>query len=357
MHIIFFSSDRNLFSANSSVYARFARFAAKYPGDTFESVVFSTRAHNVADRVVIAPNMRAYATQSQSRLLYGLDAIRIARSLSKPDIISAQDPFETGLAARVAAHFLKVPYVVEVHTDIFANVFRAHSLLNTIRGLFIGTVIRSARSGYCVSAQVRDAVNERYRPQSPFKVLPIFVDTKRFAQLPHTPEAGALLWVGRFAQEKRPDIAIRALKIARDTGEAVRLVMLGSGPLEASLRVLAERLGVAEYVTFPGWQDPSTYLETAELLLSTSAYEGYGMAIVEALAAQVPVLSYDVGIAKEAGAIIVEGDYRKALVDWLSGPRNRGILKLATYDDEDEYFAQTYSFYKDTTSEMVAGST
>jgi putative flippase GtrA len=54
----------------------------------------------------------------------------------------------------------------------------------------------------------------------------------------------------------------------------------------------------------PWCDDPASYYKTADCFLITSDYEGYGMTIVEALAAGCPVVSTDVGIAKEAGASI-----------------------------------------------------
>jgi glycosyltransferase involved in cell wall biosynthesis len=79
--------------------------------------------------------------------------------------------------------------------------------------------------------------------------------------------------------------------------------------------------------------------------LVTSAYEGYGMVIVEALSAGVPVLSTDVGIAREAGAVIAQGNYADALISWLAGPRVRGVLKVGSYKDEREYVTRIRAHY------------
>jgi glycosyltransferase involved in cell wall biosynthesis len=70
----------------------------------------------------------------------------------------------------------------------------------------------------------------------------------------------------------------------------------------------ARARGLTAYPALPGRADPRPYLGRAELLLATSRYEGYGLAILEALAAGVPVLSTDVGSAREAGAIVAARD-------------------------------------------------
>jgi glycosyltransferase involved in cell wall biosynthesis len=132
--------------------------------------------------------------------------------------------------------------------------------------------------------------------------------------------------------------------------------MLGAGTLEGVLRARADALGVTDAIAFPGWSDPGKFLPTTELLLSTSRYEGYGMAIVEALAAGVPVLSTDVGIAREAGAVIAEGDYGEALSAWLSGSRSRGKLLLEGYVDEVAYLDRVRAFYASFARATVSGT-
>ncbi len=186
---------------------------------------------------------------------------------------------------------------------------------------------------------------KKYNLSQPFDVLPIFIDVTRFRSLTRAPKSGNLLWVGRFASEKNPALALHAFAAARKAQHALHLTMLGDGPVMSELRLLAEHLEIGGHVAFPGWQDPAVYLPTAELVLSTSAYEGYGMAIVEALAAGVPVLATDVGIAREAGATIAEGDYTGALLHWLNGPRKPGMLQLRSYANEEEYFDRVYKLY------------
>ena len=69
------------------------------------------------------------------------------------------------------------------------------------------------------------------------------------------------------------------------------------------------------------------------------------MAVVEALAAGVPVLATDTGIAREAGAVIAGEDYAQALCEWLAGSRERGNLRLASYASEQEYLHHVREHY------------
>lgn len=342
MRIILLGTDRTLFTQGSAVSKRLSAFGSGYT-ESLDSIVFSTRAHGFDKEVTLAPNVWAHPTNSFFRLLYLLDALRIAKTLSRPDIVSAQDPFETGLVALCVARYFKVPLAIEVHTDFLVPAFARHSLLNRFRVILAGFVLRRAAGGYTVSKQLADAISRKYGLS--MSALPIFVDLEKFRSIVRTPEKNNLLWVGRFEAEKNPMLALEAFARVRSEDIDAKLTMLGAGSFEKTLKDFAKKLGISEQVDFPGWGDTVPYLARAELMLVTSKYEGYGMAIVEALAAHVPVLSTDVGIAREAGAIVAEGDYITALLDWFCGPRASGALSLHSYANESEYFTRVRDLY------------
>ncbi|MDZ4226354.1 MAG: glycosyltransferase, partial [Patescibacteria group bacterium] len=113
---------------------------------------------------------------------------------------------------------------------------------------------------------------------------------------------------------------------------------LGNGSLEKQLRAEISRRNLDAYVELPGWQESLSYMKVTDLLLATSYYEGYGRQIIEALAAGVPVLSTDVGVAREAGAIVTtEKDFVDALNKWFTnGPRTAELTNYP-YQSFEEY--------------------
>ncbi len=341
-------TDRNIFTNGSLVQRRIARLGSEYLKG-LDSIVFSMRGHNIKGPQELAPAVHAHPTNSRSRFFYGCDAIRIAKRLPRPDIVSAQDPFETGLVAlRIARHF-KVPLSVEVHTDFISPSFARSSFLNHLRVMAAGYVLRRANRIYVVSERVKEKIQEKYNLAVPISVLPIYTDTKRFSAVKHSQHPKfktALLWVGRFEKEKNPILALRALAYARGKGYDAGLTFVGSGRLEKILKKQTHKLDLDEYVEFVGWvQDLASYYANADILLVTSEYEGYGMALVEALSAGVPVLSTGVGIAQEAGAFIADNNYCQSLIVWLEGDRAQGRLKLHSYMSEDEYMAAVKAYY------------
>jgi glycosyltransferase involved in cell wall biosynthesis len=95
--------------------------------------------------------------------------------------------------------------------------------------------------------------------------------------------------VGRLAPVKRLDVALRACAPA--LREGARLVVAGDGPQRADLEQLAADLGVTGAVHWLGPRDDmAAVLSAMDVLLSASADETFGMAVVEGLANGLPVV-------------------------------------------------------------------
>lgn len=249
------------------------------------------------------------------------DIMQAARK-TRYDVVTAQDPFWRGFVAYHAARRSGARLNLQLHTE-----FDAQSLWKRIWG---GFNLRRADSVRVVSEKIKDSL-ARLNLRAVIHILPIFVDVAPFKNLPRTkhPRFGkVILWIGRFEDEKDPLRAITALSEIRRERSDAGLVMLGAGSLEKSLRTRARARGLEHWVEFPGWQPPAAYLSQADVVLSTSRYEGYGASIIEALAAGVPVVAPDVGIAKEAGAIVVERAKLADAVGAAFDSKARGELKL-----------------------------
>jgi glycosyltransferase involved in cell wall biosynthesis len=114
-----------------------------------------------------------------------------------------------------------------------------------------------------------------------------------------------LLAVSRLERQKGLDVAIEALALVRRrTPEAV-LVVLGRGRLQEELLELAAAHGVADGVHLPGSVgDVSAWLRRAELLVHPARWEGFGLALLEAMLAGLPVVASRVSSIPE---IVVDG--------------------------------------------------
>lgn len=243
------------------------------------------------------------------------EILRAARAASYA-VVTAQDPFWRGLLAWRAARRAGAKLDLQVHADLSGQSFARRMLARFL--------LRRADSVRVVSERLRTQVRA-LGVTVPVHVLPVYVDVGAFralSPLPHSRKT--ILWIGRFEEEKDPLFAVRILEHVRAGGIDAKLVMLGAGRLEPDVRERAHELPIE----LPGWRDPKPYLQTADVVLSTSRAEGWGANIVEALAAGVPVVAPDVGIAREAGAIIAERSrLADAVIEALrSGVR--GVLRL-----------------------------
>jgi glycosyltransferase involved in cell wall biosynthesis len=119
---------------------------------------------------------------------------------------------------------------------------------------------------------------------------------------------------------------------------------VGDGSEHGHLIALAHQLNIADRVFFENEKESLPYYTIADLVLVPSLYEGYGIVIVEARAAGKPVISTDVGVAREMGAIVVEPqNFAQALAGWFAvaedRPRPTG-LEHYPYKNFEEYAKQ-----------------
>jgi len=115
--------------------------------------------------------------------------------------------------------------------------------------------------------------------------------------------ARVLLAVARLTPQKGLDAAIRALPLLPD--DAV-LVVLGEGPDRVRLDRLARDLGVERRVFLPGRvPDVAAWLRRATLLVHPARWEGFGLGVLEAMLAGLPVVASNVSSLPE---LVVEGE-------------------------------------------------
>ncbi|MGV7227613.1 MAG: glycosyltransferase [Nitrospirales bacterium] len=102
-----------------------------------------------------------------------------------------------------------------------------------------------------------------------------------------------ILSVGRLVPQKDLPCLLRAFRQVRSSRK-VRLVILGEGRLRGELEALATTLGISQDVSMPGFtENPYAFMARASVLTLSSAWEGFGNVIAEALACGCPVVSTD----------------------------------------------------------------
>ncbi len=132
-----------------------------------------------------------------------------------------------------------------------------------------------------------------------------------------------IIFVGRLEQVKGVlQLPLIAQALQNRKLENFKIIIVGDGTAKVALIKLAEQLGVSQYFDYRGWQaDVFSGLCEADIFVMPSLWdEPFGLVALEALAAGLPVVAYDVGGVREAlqeapGAYLVPRGDIEAMVD------------------------------------------
>jgi glycosyltransferase involved in cell wall biosynthesis len=226
------------------------------------------------------------------------------------------------LAGLRLRHFVQAEgyQLVHFHTA------RAHALSPWLRGLQVKRVVTRRmdyriRPGWftrllykdsvdaivAISQGVQGALQAGGVPSSHITVIPSGIDTARFAITAQqrtqqratqgiAPDTYVVLAVGALAERKGHTTLLQAAALLQHRDVRFRYVICGDGPLRVSLESQAQTLGLTDNVQFPGFcADVTNYLAVADVFAHIPLWEGLGVAVIEALAAGLPVIASRVG--------------------------------------------------------------
>ncbi|WP_168442737.1 glycosyltransferase family 4 protein [Pontiella desulfatans] len=238
-------------------------------------------------------------------------------------VIHAHVQHRLGGMARTVARLKGIPYVVSLHgghftlpqeqVDKMTEPFRGKLEWGKAFGALFGSrrVLRDADAIICVGKSECEAVRERF-PGKPVFYIPNGVDVERFARADgalfraafgFAPSEKIVLCVSRIDYQKNQLGLVRAFAGFSRSHPAHRLVLVGAVTVEAYRQEIdreVERLGLSEKVLviegFPPDDPrlPSAY-QAAELFVLPSLHEPFGIVVLEAWAAGLPVVASRVG--------------------------------------------------------------
>jgi GalNAc-alpha-(1->4)-GalNAc-alpha-(1->3)-diNAcBac-PP-undecaprenol alpha-1,4-N-acetyl-D-galactosaminyltransferase len=115
-----------------------------------------------------------------------------------------------------------------------------------------------------------------------------------FRQQTSRPEGHILIAMGRLDRQKGFDLLLNAFSQLAPRHLDWSLTIIGKGPLQSELQEQSKALGLDGKVNFAGeLQDPFPTLRSADLFVFSSRFEAFGMALAEAMACGLPVVSFD----------------------------------------------------------------
>jgi glycosyltransferase involved in cell wall biosynthesis len=242
----------------------------------------------------------------------------------------AWDPILRRAASACAS--MGTPWVVSSHGMLHPFTLRQRRLKKLVYLALFPRVLASARAVLTLNAEEAAAVERRFGVSA--IVAPTGIDHDAYGQhvdgsfsrsLPGLGGRPFILFLGRLDPIKGVDRLIEAFAAAAGDGMTAHLVLAGpDSGAERSLRQQVARLGLSERVHFVGplaGERKLQALSECALFAHRPRYEGFGIAVVEAMAAGRPVVTTAacrLDGAAEAGALLLAEDetaaFAKALV-------------------------------------------
>lgn len=218
-------------------------------------------------------------------------------------VITAME--HTSVAAIWGRAIARVPtrVIATVHTNLSEVVNHAPSAKVRLVPLICRWFLHQADAIVAVSEGVADdlaihAPKTRSRLKviyNPIITEIILVAAKETVEHPwfQPGQPPVILGTGRLVPQKDFATLLRTFALVRQKRSA-RLVILGEGPERERLEALATELGIDQDVCLPGFElNPYKYMSKAAVFVLSSAWEGFGNVLVEALAAGAPVVATD----------------------------------------------------------------
>lgn len=223
---------------------------------------------------------------------------------AKPDAILAAGT-QSNLAAIIARAAAVIParLVVSEHNTLSIVARRGHGVFRRAYPRLIRRFYPEADAVAAVSRGVaQDLAQTAHLPEELITLIYNPVDVEAITRAGEMPaehpwltdrSRPIVLGVGRLHRQKDFSTLIRAFAIARKEHD-LRLAILGEGSERKMLEALCHQLGVRDDVLMPGFVDnPFVWMNRASLFVLSSAWEGFALVLVEALASGCPVISTD----------------------------------------------------------------
>jgi len=256
----------------------------------------------------------------------------------------------SALLARAMLQPRKLPFITTLHGTDITLVGSDRSYLPITR-----FAIEQSDGVTAISPYLREVTRKEFDIKRPIEVIANFVNCESYkrsedvkARSEYAPQGEKIVMhLSNFRPVKRVSDVIEIFtQIRRKL--AARLVMIGDGPDRGTAEWLAKKNSVASDVIFLGKQETVTdKLGVADLFLLPSDQESFGLAALEAMACEVPVIATNVGgvpdvVTDGVDGYLVEprdvaGAARRALEILSDEERRREMGRLARKNAQAKY--------------------
>jgi glycosyltransferase involved in cell wall biosynthesis len=218
------------------------------------------------------------------------------------DLIHSFFAIPSALPGMFLARLFKIPHLVSIlGGDIYDPSKTLSPHCTPLLKQTVARILNSADKVISLSSDIKNRAKKYYSVSKPIDVIhlgipePVFPKMER-ADFGLAENEKILITIGRLVTRKGVDELIGIVKELEDP--MIRLVIIGDGPERRNLEQCADDSGISKQIRFLGNvsdEDKFALLKLADLYVSTSVHEGFGIVFLEAMAASLPVICYDKG--------------------------------------------------------------
>jgi glycosyltransferase involved in cell wall biosynthesis len=227
----------------------------------------------------------------------------------QPDVAHVVHPFTVGVPGMVMARALDLPILTSFHLDVARLTHHFHigfvaPILTFLTSVVFNASDYSLAPSRLIQQDMIDSGIKRVglwkRGVDPERFDPRFRNAEmRYALSDGHPEDTVLIYVGRLSSEKQ----IEQLKFVLDAVPGTRLALVGNGPSRDNLQ--AHFVGTkTKFMGYMTGEPLSQAYASADMFVFPSALESFGLVVVEAMAAGLPVVASRVGGVRD---VVEEG--------------------------------------------------
>ena len=254
-------------------------------------------------RALIEPNVHVVIIPAR-RMRYAIPSLRRTIRLLAPSVVISSGIPSLNLATLIAARTLprgRRPKIVLREGAVPSMARHDPSRSNRIAYQILRRLYRYAdRVVTVIDEAGRELAQDFSLPKTMISVLRVnaVISPSVVSRLERWDgesgrENDLIVCVGRLSREKDQYTLLRAMTLMPPE-RPWRLAIVGDGPERAGLEAFARRYSLANRTIFTGYvADPFAWMMRARVLVNASIYEGFGNAIVEALACGTPVVATD----------------------------------------------------------------
>lgn len=218
----------------------------------------------------------------------------------KPDVIHSH-LYETEMVLS-EINYSHAKYFSHFHDNMVQlakpglNVFNSKVRLTNAfeRKIVLKSYKRKNTKFICISKDTKKFVADNLPSIFKSHLLHNAVDLIRFANNSKKRKKKNLTMIGSLVEKKGQDLAIETVAELKNRGIECELNLLGDGPKRGILREKVNNLNLDKLVHFHGNVDyPEQYLGESSIYLHTASYEPFGLVLIEAMAAGLPIVCSD----------------------------------------------------------------